>query len=54
MDWMLNISIFVLELFGLAAIYSVALLQEGSDFLAAKTDHRHCVIRCFVLSHGVF
>ncbi len=36
MDWMLNISIFVLELFGLAAIYSVALSQEGSDFLAAK------------------
>ena len=35
-DWVLNLAIFSLLLFGLAAIYSVALSQEGSDFLNLK------------------
>jgi rod shape-determining protein RodA len=35
-DWWLTFGIFTLILFGMAAIYSVALSQEGGDFLNVK------------------
>jgi rod shape determining protein RodA len=36
LDWLLNLAVFTLLLFGLAAIYSVALSQEGSGFLTIQ------------------